>query len=143
MGNLAITNRHFPTWKIKVLPPVTFPTAPPIFPNPESVQPQDSTDRSHQRPRDQLFTLHWDMYSIVTSTRTAIYLSAPSGFDPLVLLFERFLGTSAFWEMLSIYSYSLLKFVLPVNARLNSTCLGVLSKLPNFRSFKQNKTGTP
>jgi hypothetical protein len=55
---MRIPNRHFPTWKIKVLPPVTFPTAPHLFPNPERVQPPDPTDRSRQRPRDQLFILY-------------------------------------------------------------------------------------
>jgi hypothetical protein len=54
---MCIPNRHFPTWKIKVLPPVTFPAAPRLFPNPEHLQPPDSADRLRQRPRDQLFIL--------------------------------------------------------------------------------------
>ena len=56
--SMRIPNRHFPTWKIKVLPPVTFPATPRLFPNPQRLQPPDSADRSCQRPRDQLFILY-------------------------------------------------------------------------------------
>ena len=52
---MLMRNRHFPSWKIKVLPPVTLPATPRLFPNPKRLQAPDSADRSRQRPRNQLF----------------------------------------------------------------------------------------
>ena len=47
-----------------------YPTAPYLFPNPEGVQPPDSTDRSRHRPRDLVvYSVRCRIRSVSTSTR--------------------------------------------------------------------------
>ena len=78
ISSTRIRNRHFPTWKIKILPPITFAAAPLFFSNPERLQPPDSADRSRQRPRDQLFILYVGVcIPYPAAHETTIYLSTP------------------------------------------------------------------
>ena len=91
---LRIPNRHFPTWKIKVLPPVTLPTAP---------HPSVSKSRARTTARPHgsttpvasrlvVYSVHWRMHSIATSTWNN-YVS----FTPLADPIPRFSGVGTSW----------------------------------------------
>jgi hypothetical protein len=64
--SMRIPNRHFHTWNIAVLPPVAFPAATRLFPNPERLQPPDSVPAAS---RSAVYTVRWRMHSISSSTR--------------------------------------------------------------------------
>jgi hypothetical protein len=93
----AHPNRHFLTWKIKVLPPVTLPTAP--HPSVSKSRARTTT-RPHRSitpaaSRLVVYSVRWRMHSMATSTRNNyIYLAADS--IPGFFWFESFLGTSSF-----------------------------------------------
>jgi len=112
---MRIPNRHLPTWKIKVLPPVTLPTAP---------HPSVSKSRARTafRPhglitpaasRLVVYSVRWRMHSMATSARSNyIDLAADSipGFSGLSASCAR-----AYFERLPFYPYSVLHFFFSVD----------------------------
>jgi hypothetical protein len=84
---MRIPNRHFPTWKIKVLPPVTFAAAPRLFPKSRAL----TTTRlrgsiTPAASRSVVYSVRWHMHSISSSTRNNyIFLNPIGGFDPRFL----------------------------------------------------------
>ena len=148
ISSTRICNRHFLTWKIKILPPVTFPATPLsfFFSNPEHLQPPESADRSHQRPRDQLFILYVGICILYPAAHeTTIYLLTPladsiPGFCDLGASYARALSKRCYGFTRTRAQIDLMPSI-NVKPCVNPTRLGLESKLPIFRSFKQSKTG--
>ena len=87
MTSMRIPNRHFPTWKIKGLPPLTFAAAPHLFPIPSAYNRQ--TPRiDHASGLEIRCLLRWRMHSTSSSTRISYISLNPIGrFDPRFLCF--------------------------------------------------------
>ena len=122
-----IPNRHFPTWKVKVLPPIAFPAALLSFPIPERVQLPDGRPHGFITPaasRLVVYPVRWRIHSIATRTRNNYESLNPWRIRSLVSLVwaaSRARDSISYGAMLPFYSYSVFKFVLSVNPRVNPT----------------------
>ena len=68
---MPIPNHHFPTWKISVLSPITFPTALLPFPNPKRIQLPEGRPNGSIMPAassSAAYSVPWRMHSIATGT---------------------------------------------------------------------------
>jgi hypothetical protein len=86
---ICIPNRHFPTWKIEVLPPITFLTALLPFPNPEHVQPPDGRPHRSIAPvasRLVGYSARRHMHSIPINTRNNYVSLNPWWIQSLVFM---------------------------------------------------------
>jgi len=86
---MPIPNRHFHTWKVKVLPCITFSTTLLPFLNPERVQLPDGTPHGSITPaasRLVVYSVRWHMHSIASRTRNNCLSLNPRWIRSLVFL---------------------------------------------------------
>ena len=128
---MRIPNRHFPTWKIKVLilPPVSFPTAPHLFPKSRARTTHQTPWIDHANGLEISCSVLYD--GVCNAWPPAHETTHPCPSTPWRFRSQVFscLGASPLPGherfLLWIYSCSVLKFVLSVNTHLNPTCLGL------------------